>query len=183
MLSQSTSIIFWQFSFSSIKQNIPSVCPRSFDPILVTYYIKTSLPYSILCTGDPEVTTNIYCKSRNLPNTDTQNYSKNCGDFWVTQYVAYYVGFSIVSIYGQFEICGYVTIGVCNAASLYWVTQKLPQICTVILRIRIGKVAWFAVYICGNFWVTQYSINYRSYIKWVTTSWPYIISMVSIDLR
>ena len=23
----------------------------------------------------------------------------------------------------------------------YWVTQKLPQICTVILRIRIGKVA------------------------------------------
>ena len=34
--------------------------------------------------------------------------------------------------------------------------QKLPQICTVILRIRIGKVAWFAVYICGKFWVTQY---------------------------
>ena len=26
----------------------------------------------------------------------------------------------------------------------------------VILRICIGKVAWFAVYICGNFWVTQY---------------------------
>ena len=25
--------------------------------------------------GDPEVTTNIYYKSRNLPNTDTQNYS------------------------------------------------------------------------------------------------------------
>ena len=24
---------------------------------------------------------------------------------------------------------------------LYWVTQKLPQTCTVILRIRIGKVA------------------------------------------
>ena len=22
------------------------------------------------------------------------------------------------------------------------------------LRIRIGKVPWFAVYICGNFWVT-----------------------------
>ena len=38
----------------------------------------------------------------------------------------------------------------------YWVTRKLPQICTVIFRIRIGKVAWFAVYICGNFWVTQY---------------------------
>ena len=25
--------------------------------------------------GDPEVTANIYCKSRNLPNRDTQNYS------------------------------------------------------------------------------------------------------------
>ena len=24
---------------------------------------------------------------------------------------------------------------------LYWVTRKLPQICTAILRIRIGKVA------------------------------------------
>ena len=32
--------------------------------------------------GDPEVTSNIYCKSRKLPNTDTQNYST---DFWVTQ--------------------------------------------------------------------------------------------------
>ena len=41
---------------------------------------------------------------------------------------------------------------------MYWVTQKLPQICTVILRICIGKVAWFAVYIFGNFWVTQYSL-------------------------
>ena len=38
---------------------------------------------------------------------------------------------------------------------IYWVTQKLPQICTVILRVRIGKVSWFAVYICGNFWGTQ----------------------------
>ena len=38
----------------------------------------------------------------------------------------------------------------------YWVTQKLPQIFTVIFRICIGKVAWFAVYICDNFWVTQY---------------------------
>ena len=49
----------------------------------------------------------------------------------------------------------------------YWVTQKLPQICTVILRIRIGKVAWFAVYICGNFWVTQYipKFNHSSDVK------------------
>ena len=40
---------------------------------------------------------------------------------------------------------------------IYWVTQKLPQICTVILHIRIGKVEWFEVYICCNFWVTQYT--------------------------
>ena len=29
--------------------------------------------------GDPEVTANIYCKSSNLPNSDTCNYSI---DFW-----------------------------------------------------------------------------------------------------
>ena len=29
----------------------------------------------VIVLGDPEVTANIYCKSRNLPNTDTQNYS------------------------------------------------------------------------------------------------------------
>ena len=28
-----------------------------------------------LLLGDPEVIANIYCKSRNLPNTDTENYS------------------------------------------------------------------------------------------------------------
>ena len=33
----------------------------------------------------------------------------------------------------------------------YWVPQKLPQIYTVIAYICIGKVAWFAVYICGNY--------------------------------
>ena len=38
-------------------------------------------------------------------------------------------------------------------------TQKLPQICTIILRIPIGKVAWLTVYICGNFWATQYIIS------------------------
>ena len=39
--------------------------------------------------------------------------------------------------------------------SNYWVTQKIPQICTVILRICIGIVAWFAAFLCGNFWVTH----------------------------
>ena len=38
--------------------------------------------------GDQEVTANIYCKSRNLPNTDTQNYSTDLRyNFWVTQYM------------------------------------------------------------------------------------------------
>ena len=37
--------------------------------------------------------------------------------------------------------------------------EELPQISTVILRIRIGKVAWFAVYICGNFSLTQYMVK------------------------
>ena len=49
------------------------------------------------------------------------------------------------------------TVCVCSGREKkrYWVTQKLTQIRTVILRICIGKVAGFAIYICGNFWVTQ----------------------------
>ena len=39
---------------------------------------------------------------------------------------------------------------------IYWVPQKLPQIYTVIAYICIGKVAWFAVYICGNIWNALY---------------------------
>ena len=50
----------------------------------------------------------------------------------------------------------YATVFIC--CMLYWVTQKLPQICTVLLRICIGRVAWFAVYMGGNFWVTQYNM-------------------------
>ena len=74
----------------------------------------------------------------------------------------------------------------------YWLTQKLPHICTVILRIRIGKVAWFAVYICGNFWVNQYvTVNCKvsllidiSQLKWFSLL-PYIamfqLIFVSLD--
>ena len=52
----------------------------------------------------------------------------------------------------------------------YWVTQKLPQICTVIMRICVGKVVWFAVHICGNFWVTQYVFNDESVaLIWTNT--------------
>ena len=35
---------------------------------------------------------------------------------------------------------------------IYWVPQKLSQICTVILKICIGKVAWFPEFVCGNLW-------------------------------
>ena len=50
---------------------------------------------------------------------------------------------------------------------LLW-TQKSPQICTVILRICIGKVAWFAVYICSNFWVRN---NLRCKYIWKVCTW------------
>ena len=40
--------------------------------------------------------------------------------------------------------------------SIYWLTQQLPKMCTLIFRSLYGKVACFAVYICGNCWVTQY---------------------------
>ena len=43
------------------------------------YFTQTLALYS-----DPEVTANIYCKSRNLPNTDTLN---NSTDLRITQYV------------------------------------------------------------------------------------------------
>ena len=39
----------------------------------VGWLVQPKYPYSVL--GDPEVTANINCNSRNLPNTDTQNYS------------------------------------------------------------------------------------------------------------
>ena len=36
--------------------------------------LETAIPLDkVRILGDPEVTANIYCKSRNLPNTDTQN--------------------------------------------------------------------------------------------------------------
>ena len=38
----------------------------------------------------------------------------------------------------------------------YWVPQTLPPIYTVMVYICIGKVAGFAVYICGNIWNALY---------------------------
>ena len=46
----------------------------------------------------------------------------------------------------------FILICVSLSPFLYWVPQRLPQIFTVIMYIWIGKVAWFAVYICGNLW-------------------------------
>ena len=94
----------------------------------------------------------------------------------------------------------------------HWVPQKLPQIYTVIACICIGKVAWFAVYICGNIWNTQYffalvKISFRSegppwtnksticprrsypfyignhFIEWVTSYWTDNIFSVSLFVR
>ena len=46
----------------------------------------SNIEINVELLGDPEVTANICCKSLNLPNTDTQNYSTDiCGDFWFTQ--------------------------------------------------------------------------------------------------
>ena len=47
----------------------------------IVYYryshLQNDLIYEVFndILGDLEVTANIYCKLRNLPNTDTQNYS------------------------------------------------------------------------------------------------------------
>ena len=43
-----------------------------------------------------------------------------------------------------------------DLVSNYWVTQKLPQIDTVIAYICIGMDTQFAVYICGNIWKAQF---------------------------
>ena len=47
------------------------------------------MAYPANLLGDPEVSANIYDKSRNLPNTDTQNLVQICGNFWVTQYYTF----------------------------------------------------------------------------------------------
>ena len=65
-----------------------------FNPPLRIIYTKITNPlfttliqiingrkYSVL--GDPEVTANIYCKSRNPPNTDTQKYSTDFTCFYL----------------------------------------------------------------------------------------------------
>ena len=57
---------------------------RTIQNITYTYI------YILYCyiLGDPEVTANIYCKSRNLPIRIRKITVQICGNFWVTQYVA-----------------------------------------------------------------------------------------------
>ena len=45
------------------------------------------ISFQISILGEPEVTASIYCKSCNLPNTETQRTVQICGNFWVTQYI------------------------------------------------------------------------------------------------
>ena len=51
-------ILIWHINITVEKATVGQLRP--------TFYV---------IVGDPEVTANIYCKSCNLPNTDTQNYS------------------------------------------------------------------------------------------------------------
>ena len=51
-----------------------SVSIRKHSKVRFVYNLEF-FKYTIHILGDPEVTANIYCKSRNLPNTDTQNYT------------------------------------------------------------------------------------------------------------
>ena len=43
--------------------------------IQISWWEPARLNGVLQVLGDPKVTANIYCKSRNLPNTGTQNYS------------------------------------------------------------------------------------------------------------
>ena len=52
------------------------ICCGFTDGTLAAFNILSGRGFSkeIMILGEPEVTANIYCKSDNLPNTDTQNY-------------------------------------------------------------------------------------------------------------
>ena len=58
--------------YRTIEQMFEHACVV-FITVFMEYKLLPLVKYDIL--GDPEVTANIYCKSRNPPNMDTQNYS------------------------------------------------------------------------------------------------------------
>ena len=63
-----------QYDIQNVKEAFPVFISLTYNPYLLVYLL-----------GDPEGTININCKSRNLPNTDTQITEHICGNFWVTQ--------------------------------------------------------------------------------------------------
>ena len=66
----------------------------------------------------------------------------------------------------------------------YWVHNKLPQIYTVIAYICIGKVAWIAVYICGNLWNALFIAERLTWTDWWII-WYYstfILAVSSCDM-
>ena len=68
----------------------------------------------------------------------------------------------------------------CNMSVVcYWVPQKLPQIYTLIAYICIGKVAWFAVYICIHMkrsvlYITYHLLYITSHILYISSNILYI---------
>ena len=88
------------------------------------------------------------------------------GHLWMPD-AGYYLWLSSQGLACLFLFCYRYMVGIVWYR-FYWVTQKSPQICSVILRICIGKVAWFAVYICSNFWVRN---NLRCKYIWKVCTW------------
>ena len=62
------------FMFYTCCQTILFVIYLVFMHLKPIYVMPTNLCVPNHVLGDPEVTANTYCKSRNLPNTDSQNY-------------------------------------------------------------------------------------------------------------
>ena len=66
----------------SLNRQSIFLCQEIFN-VSIDFLVNIFFPYQsflfatilFYILGDPEVTANIYCKSRNLPNTYTQNYS------------------------------------------------------------------------------------------------------------
>ena len=79
-LTYSSAVIFHLYSY--IQFHIEQV--RKYKSNI--YNLTKGTCIKIL--GDPEVSANIYGKSGNLPNTDTENYSTDLrGNVWVTQHI------------------------------------------------------------------------------------------------
>ena len=52
-----------------------STCAKTYKAHINSKTIIIVIPYLAKLLGEPEVTANIYCKSRYLTNKDTQDYS------------------------------------------------------------------------------------------------------------